>query len=85
MKNSLTLLALAAACLTVSSCSNYGPNTNAGMATGGLLGAGAGAIIGHQSGHTGEGALIGGAAGAAAGGLYGNSMDQRNQGYQGGY
>jgi len=79
MKNPLVILALAAA-LALPSCSNQGPNTNAGMATGAVLGAGTGAIIGHQSGHTGEGALIGGAGGALLGGAIGKSKDQ-SEGY----
>ena len=36
-----------------------------GAVAGGAIGAGTGAIIGHQSGKTGQGALIGGAIGAA--------------------
>jgi uncharacterized protein YcfJ len=40
---------------------------------GGAIGAGAGAIIGHQSGHTTEGALIGGTVGLIGGYLYGKS------------
>ena len=79
MKNTLAILALAAA-FALPSCSNQGPNTNAGMATGALLGAGTGAVIGHQSGHTGEGALIGAGAGTLIGGAYGKSKDQR-EGY----
>lgn len=49
--------------LAVVGCESYG---GAGLA-GAALGAGAGAIIGHQSGHAGQGALIG----AAVGGLTG--------------
>lgn len=49
--------------LAVAGCQSYG---GAGLA-GAALGAGAGAIIGHQSGHAGQGALIG----AAVGGLTG--------------
>lgn len=48
-----------------------------GAVAGGLLGAGAGAIIGHQSGHKGNGALIGAAAGALTGALIGDQVDQR--------
>jgi hypothetical protein len=80
MKKSLTLLALATAFLGTS-CQNYGPNANRGAATGALIGAGAGAIIGNQSGNAGEGALIGAAAGGIAGGAYGNAKDQENRGY----
>ena len=74
-----TLSLIGALSLVLASC-GAGPNTQRGAATGGLLGAGAGAVIGHQSGRTAEGALIGGAAGATAGGLYGQSRD-REQGY----
>ncbi|MGA2172797.1 MAG: glycine zipper domain-containing protein [Sedimentisphaerales bacterium] len=43
------------------------------------IGAGAGAIIGHQSGKTGQGALIGGGAGAVGGYLVGNEQDKQQQ------
>jgi len=59
---SCALIASVAA-LGVVGCQTYGES--AGL--GGALGAGAGAIIGHQSGHTVEGALIGGALGAGTG------------------
>ena len=42
-------------------------NTERGALGGSVIGAGLGAIIGHQSGETGKGALIGGAAGALPG------------------
>lgn len=82
MKSTFVLSIISAvAALALTNCgAPVGPNTQRGAATGGLLGAGAGAIIGHQSGHTLEGALIGGAAGAAAGGLYGNARDQEQYG-----
>jgi uncharacterized protein YcfJ len=80
MSKSLALVSLAAVLLGTS-CQNYGPNTNSGAATGALLGAGAGAIIGNQSGRAGEGALIGAASGALIGGAYGNAQDQKNRGY----
>ena len=71
----------AVAAVALSNCAApAGPNTQRGIATGALLGAGAGAIIGHQSGRTGEGALIGAAAGGTAGGLYGNARDQEQYG-----
>ena len=44
---------------------------------GGLIGAGTGAIIGHQSGETGEGAAIGAAAGALGGYLLGESNKEK--------
>ena len=46
----------------------------AGLGT--LAGAGLGAIIGHQSGHTAEGAAIGGALGAGGGYVIGNEKDK---------
>jgi hypothetical protein len=53
-----------------------------GMIQGGLIGAGLGAIAGHQSGQQGEGALIGAAAGAITGGLIGERVGQDRQGAQ---
>jgi uncharacterized protein YcfJ len=49
---------------------------------GGGVGAGTGAIIGHQSGKTGQGALIGGAIGAGTGLLIGNAQDKKQDGSQ---
>ena len=50
-----------------------------GALIGGGVGAGTGAIIGHQSGKTGQGALIGGAIGAGTGYLIGNAQDKKKQ------
>jgi len=58
-------------------CASMGEKTKGGAVIGGLLGAAAGGIIGHQSGHGLEGAAIGGAAGAIGGGLIGNQMDEK--------
>lgn len=81
MKSILVTLISAAAALSLSNCTApAGPNTQRGAATGGLLGAGAGAIIGHQSGRALEGAAIGAAAGGTAGALYGNARDQEQYG-----
>jgi uncharacterized protein YcfJ len=44
---------------------------------GGGIGAGAGAIIGHQSGHAGTGALIGGAVGGGTGYVIGNEKEKK--------
>ncbi len=67
--------------ITLSNCAApAGPNTQRGIATGGLLGAAAGGVIGHQSGRGLEGAAIGAAAGGTAGGLYGNARDQEQYG-----
>lgn len=46
--------------------------------TGALIGAGVGAIIGHQSGEAKEGALIGGTAGLIGGYYYGKMKQKEN-------
>lgn len=46
-----------------------------GAALGSALGAGTGAIIGHQTGRAGEGTAIGAGLGALAGGLIGHGME----------
>lgn len=79
MKYYQTLIVFAGI-IALPSCADQGPNTQRGAITGGVLGAGAGAIIGHQSGNTGAGALIGGASGALIGGAVGKNKDQR-EGY----
>ena len=57
-------------------CAENKTRIGEGTGIGGLLGAAAGGIIGHQSGHGWEGALIGGAAGAAGGALVGSQIDK---------
>jgi len=55
----------------------FGPSTTATNALGGgAIGAGAGAIIGHQKHHTAGGAAIGGGLGLVAGGLVGHQIQQ---------
>jgi len=87
MKKSYLIIVSALCAFSLSNCAEpAGPNTQRGAVTGGLLGAAAGGIIGHQSGRALEGAAIGGAAGAGAGAMYGNAQDQEqrrryNQGY----
>jgi len=53
--------------------------TQQGAVAGGAIGAGTGAIIGHQSGHGGEGALIGAGIGALSGALIGHGMDESRE------
>lgn len=53
--------------------------TEGGALAGGALGAGTGAVIGHQTGHAGEGALIGGAVGAVSGGLIGHELEKNRE------
>ncbi|MCX6865050.1 MAG: YMGG-like glycine zipper-containing protein [Verrucomicrobia bacterium] len=81
MKSLLLLLTSVVTALALANCTApAGPNTQRGAVTGGLLGAGAGAIIGHQSGHTAAGDLIGAAAGGTAGAVIGNSRDREQYG-----
>ncbi|QDU62278.1 hypothetical protein Pan216_31450 [Planctomycetes bacterium Pan216] len=54
-------------------CANF---TEKGLAAGGLLGAGTGALIGSQTGDAGAGALIGGTVGALTGTLVGAGLDE---------
>ncbi|MBO1076236.1 YMGG-like glycine zipper-containing protein [Roseomonas marmotae] len=61
-KTTIALLAIAG--LSLTAC---GYSTGDRAASGGLLGAGAGAAVGSLSGNAGTGALIGGAAGALGG------------------
>lgn len=77
-KHTLLIPALALAAL-LSGCVGTGPNTQQGAVNGGMLGALAGAIIGHNSrgGDTLGGAILGGTVGAIAGGTLGNSVDQQ--------
>ena len=83
MKNTFLAITSAVAAIALSNCSApAGPNTQQGAVTGGLLGAAAGGIIGHQSGRGLEGAALGAAAGGTAGAVYGNQKDRR---YYGGY
>jgi 5'-3' exoribonuclease 2 len=81
MKTIVTAILSAASVVFLSNCAApAGPNTQRGAATGALLGAAAGGIIGHQSGRALEGAAIGAAAGGGAGALYGNARDQEQYG-----
>jgi uncharacterized protein YcfJ len=80
MKEAYLITVSALCALTLSNCAEpSGPNTQRGAVTGGLLGAAAGGIIGHQSGSALEGAAIGGALGAGAGALHGNATDQEQR------
>ncbi|MCP5531867.1 MAG: hypothetical protein H7A49_00245 [Akkermansiaceae bacterium] len=81
MKHILICTALSPVLLFTSCTAPAGPNTQRGAATGALLGAGAGAIIGHQSGRTLEGAALGAGAGGATGAIIGNEQDKRQYGY----
>ncbi len=76
MKAFKSILFMGIIVVFASACADS-PKWQKGAVIGGAAGAGAGAIIGHQSGHKGEGALIGAAAGAALGGLIGAKLDKQ--------
>ena len=69
----LVLLITAAGCGTT----DQTVNTKRDAVLGGLIGAGAGAIVGNQSGRGLEGAAIGAAAGSMAGGTWGSAQDEQ--------
>jgi len=67
--------ALALSGMALTGCRNLDQTQN-GALLGSALGAGAGAIVGNQSGNRDKGALIGGLAGAVGGGLLGNARQK---------
>ncbi len=69
MKNTMAVALLG---FLVTGCATATP-TQKGAVAGSAIGAGLGAIIGHQSGDTGKGALIGAAAGGLGGALIGDA------------
>lgn len=75
MKNLLVVFLLLT--LVAVGCTSPGKRTAVGAGSGAALGGIAGAVIGHQSGKTGQGAVIGAAAGALLGGTIGNRLDKQ--------
>lgn len=82
MKSRIYIPAILLSAIVLSGCATTRTGQD-GAVLGGLLGATAGAIIGHQTGDAGEGALIGAGLGAITGGIIGDSQE-RNR-YNGGY
>jgi len=76
MKQTGLVTALICVNMVLVGCESMGPKAKTGALVGGAVGATAGGIIGHQSGHGWEGAGIGAALGAIGGGLIGNSKDK---------
>ena len=70
------IFAFVAGCGVVLGSAGCANDAGNGALIGGGVGALAGGIIGHQSGHTGAGALIGGAVGAGSGALIGHASDE---------
>lgn len=62
--------------MTACGCETNKTRTAEGAVIGGVIGAAAGSIIGHQSGETGEGAAIGAAAGILGGSLIGSQIEK---------
>ena len=76
MKKTVAVVVGVCMCAGAMGCQSSPNRAPEGAVIGGLIGAGAGAIIGHQSGERDKGALIGGLAGALAGGLAGSQMQK---------
>lgn len=70
---------VASMAMMVCGCQSSPNRAGEGALIGGAVGAGAGAIIGHQSGHTGQGALLGGVLGALGGTLMGSQVQKPPQ------
>jgi uncharacterized protein YcfJ len=75
----ILFVALVSFVLVSFGCASMGEKTKGGALIGGIIGAGAGGIIGHQSGHGWEGAALGAAAGAMTGGVIGNQLDKADK------
>lgn len=80
-KHLLTIILLPAFAIGLSSCQDS-PGAKRGAVAGGLLGAGTGAIIGHQSGRPLEGAGIGAVVGGLGGALLGGANDDERREYR---
>ncbi len=65
--------------MLVASCSTPLSTREKGALAGGAIGAGAGAVIGSTTGHTGTGALIGAGVGVLSGALIGDAMQADEQ------
>lgn len=63
-------------------CTEPGDTTSMGAATGGVLGAGLGAIVGNQTGSASTGLVIGALAGSGTGAAIGNSIEAQEQAIQ---
>jgi uncharacterized protein YcfJ len=77
MKKAFLFLICVALAVSNTGCASSPNRTAEGAVIGGAVGAGAGAIIGHQSGETGEGAALGGLVGALAGSLVGSQVQKQ--------
>ena len=71
--------ALVCVLLAMTACTEPGETTGIAAATGSVIGAGVGAIVGNQTGHPGSGFVIGSVAGAGAGALVGNAFEAQEK------
>lgn len=76
MKKFFYSLAMIVVIASALGCANPYNNEGEGAVAGGLLGAVAGGVIGHQSHDTGAGMLVGGALGAATGAIVGSHIQK---------
>lgn len=60
-------------------CAEPGDTTSMGAATGGVLGAGLGALVGNQTGNPGTGVVVGALAGSGTGAAIGNTLEAQEQ------
>lgn len=63
----------------VTGCTEPGETTGMAAATGGVIGAGLGAIVGSQTGDAGTGLVVGAVAGSSAGALVGNAIEAQEK------
>jgi uncharacterized membrane protein len=75
MKKSAIVIFLASGLMVLNGCADMDQRQRS-TATGGVVGAGVGAVIGNQSGNPVTGAVVGGAAGALIGNQVGRSREQ---------
>ncbi len=84
--NQIKMAGALLAVIALAGCESMGTaaqsKTNQGAVLGGLLGAGAGAILGNQTGNAGAGTAIGAGLGALGGGLVGHGMEESSQAAQ---
>lgn len=76
LSRKITLVLLLSA---MTACTEPGETTGIGAATGGVIGAGLGAIVGNQTGDPGAGLVVGAVAGAGAGAAIGNAIEGQEQ------
>ncbi len=78
MKKHFYLLTMITFIFVISGCADTQTKANEGAGIGGILGAAAGGIIGHQTHDTAAGMLIGGVVGAASGAAIGSQIPNPN-------